>query len=191
MILRATLVVFLLACTWCVMRLPNEIEQTRDVAQKEIVETRLALIKEIQAMRRDVKSELDQTLTLLDQHLTKIDEVRVTEFRDEVALIRSDISNSLDHVNESLDHVNELVDNTNHSVELLTPQALGLVAAAKVTAGETAQTMRTIDREVPAIVGNVKQTTANVTQITKPTRWYVKIGRMIAPVFGGWLLGKL
>ena len=187
MILRATLVVFLLACTWCVMRLPSEIEQARDVAQKEIVETRLALIKEIQAMRRDVKSELDQTITLLDRHLTKIDEVRVTEFRDEVALIRSDISNSLDHVNESLDHVNELVDNTNHAVELLTPQTLGLVAAAKVTAGETAQAMR----EVPAIVGNVKQTTANVTQITKPSRWYVKIGRMIAPVFGGWLLGKL
>jgi hypothetical protein len=104
--------------------------------------------------------------------------------------IRGELGDVRQVVTESLECLNRLLNRTDRAVELLTPQALGLVAAAKITAGETAQAMRAIERETPAIVGNVRQTTANVAQVTKPSRWFVRLVRIVAPLFGGWIIGK-
>jgi hypothetical protein len=43
---------------------------------------------------------------------------------------------------------------------------------------------------MPAIVANVRETSANVTQITKPSRWYLRLARIVAPLLGGWIIGK-
>lgn len=66
----------------------------------------------------------------------------------------------------------------------LHPQLLGLVAATKVTMGETAQTMREVKNAAPEISESVKTTAAAVAReadaITKPQKWWQKI---LGPVY--------
>jgi hypothetical protein len=206
----AGLLIMLAVCVWRVTRtleelpkaldarLAAEADATREAARAEIFTTRAALVEELRALRRDAIAELARAITLADWRLASIEEraerqtaatraeaaAQLEGLRGELAAVREDIS-------DTLNHVNGLLADTDRAVELLTPQALGLVAAAKVTAGETAQAMRAIEREVPIIVGNVRQTTANVAQATKPSRWYVRVARILAPVLGGWVIGKV
>jgi hypothetical protein len=80
------------------------------------------------------------------------------------------------------------IDDADRTVTDLHPQLLGLVAASKVTAGETAQTMRDFRNAVPsfitqgqAITANVNTATtefsgvaANLNRLTKP-KWYDRL----------------
>ena len=77
---------------------------------------------------------------------------------------------------------------TDRTVADLHPQLLGLVAASKVTAGETAQTMRDVRSAVPSFItqgqrisANVDTATAqfsgvatNLNRLTKP-KWYDRL----------------
>ena len=167
-------------------RLATEAEQTRQLAREEFIAIRVSLLE-----------QLREATSMVDRHLTRIADMTQTEVgltRAEALVqleeIRGELGDVRQVVTESLECLNRLLNRTDRAVELLTPQALGLVAAAKVTAGETAQAMRTLEREMPAIVANVRETSANVTQITKPSRWYLRLARIAAPLLGGWLIGK-
>ena len=74
---------------------------------------------------------------------------------------------------------------------LLTPQALGLVAASKVAAGETAQTMRAVRDATPEITQNVARATAHVERLTRPDRPVVRVLKIVAPIAGGAILGAV
>jgi len=167
-------------------RLATEAEQTRQLAREEFIAIRVSLLE-----------QLREATSMVDRHLTRIADMTQTEVgltRAEALVqleeIRGELTDVRQVVTESLECLNRLLNRTDRAVELLTPQALGLVAAAKVTAGETAQAMRTLEREMPAIVANVRETSANVTQITKPSRWYLRLARIVAPLLGGWIIGK-
>jgi len=167
-------------------RLATEAEQTRQLAREEFIAIRVSLLE-----------QLREATSMVDRHLIRIADMTQTEVgltRAEALVqleeIRGELGDVRQVVTESLECLNRLLNRTDRAVELLTPQALGLVAAAKVTAGETAQAMRTLEREMPAIVANVRETSANVTQITKPSRWYLRLARIAAPLLGGWLIGK-
>jgi hypothetical protein len=94
--------------------------------------------------------------------------------------------------------VDAIVADADSTVRDLHPQMLGLVAASKVTAGETAQTMRTVRDAAPKIVASVADVGNSADGIaadvqreadeaTKPKRWWQKIlgpiytvGRLVA-----------
>jgi methyl-accepting chemotaxis protein len=172
-------------------RLAEEAVRTRMAAQEEIAAARTGLLEELVRLRQDVRAELRGAVAVLDRRLESTEE----RTEDEIALTREEAVRQLEALRQdmagSFERVNALLDDTDQAVRTLTPQALGLVAAAKVTAGETAQAMRTLEREMPAIVANVRQTSANVTQITKPSRWYLRLARIVAPALGGWIIGKV
>jgi ABC-type transporter Mla subunit MlaD len=79
--------------------------------------------------------------------------------------------------------------------DALPAQLLGLTAAAKVTLGQTAETMRDIQRATPEIVANIKATTeasteasrntaqvmANFAKATKPLPAWARVVLAVAP----------
>ena len=70
-------------------------------------------------------------------------------------------------------------------------QTTAFLGAARVTAGETSRTMRTIRETAPAIAANIDQTTANVARLTKPDSLGMKALKLIAPISGGALFGAI
>jgi len=121
----------------------------------------------------DALSRYDDTLQVLDQ--------RSLSALLEVDAVRQDLQPTIGNLEKITAH-------TDRAVVDLHPQLLGLVAASKVTAGETAQTMRTFQAAVPgflaqgqAIAGNVTRATvefsgvaANLNRLTKP-KWYDRL----------------
>ena len=101
-----------------------------------------------------------------------------------LALARQDFAGAADGLRA-------LTVSTDRAVVLLTPQALGLVAASKVAAGETAQTMRAVRDAAPEIARNVEKTTANVERITRPDSLAVRVLKAVSPAIGGAILGAL
>ena len=79
--------------------------------------------------------------------------------------------------------------------DALPAQILGLTAAAKVTLGQSAETMRDIQRATPEIVNNIKATTqasteaskntaqvmANFAKATKPLPTWARVALAVAP----------
>ena len=198
---RLALAGFLLVATACVWRTTRRLEQLPTLLDARLAteadRTRQLAREEFVAIRVSLLEQLREATSMVDRHLSRIADMTQTEVgltRAEALVqleeIRGELTAVRQVVTESLECLNRLLNRTDRAVELLTPQALGLVAAAKVTAGETAQAMRTLEREMPAIVANVRETSANVTQITKPSRWYLRLARIVAPLLGGWLIGK-
>jgi len=67
--------------------------------------------------------------------------------------------------------------------DALPAQILGLTAAAKVTLGETAQTMKTVRIAAPEVVDDVRGIATDVRRevdaITKPKHWWQKLGALL------------
>jgi len=80
-------------------------------------------------------------------------------FLGEVTALRTDIG-------ATLEETRQVERATRRAIELLTPQALGLVAAHKVLAGEAASAARRIDAAVPDVLGQVHTVGANVARAT-------------------------
>lgn len=70
-------------------------------------------------------------------------------------------------------------------------QGTAFLGAARVTAGETSRTMRTVRETAPAIAANVDKTTANVERLTRPDSLGMKVIKTIGPLVGGALFGAI
>jgi ABC-type transporter Mla subunit MlaD len=193
-----------LMCAWlagltgltvCAIQLVRTVSATVSVLSGEVAAARDALIGEVRAARQDVllRSER-QAVALRQDMLREAAEIREaadrrvgdTLARADAALetaqgLRGDLKPVLDAAQDTL-------QDADRTVADLHPQVLGLVAASKVTAGETAQTMRSLRDAVPnfiaqgnAIAGNVSVATeefsgvaTNLNKITKP-KWYDRL----------------
>lgn len=163
-----------------------ELRASRQAAVGEIQATRRELMAEVRALRQEVKASrqaLEVEVSKLNASLVSgLEDLErqvsggltslTTGLMEEATILRSDAS--------------QVLKSSNRLVELMTPQILGLTAASKVTAGELAQTARTWRRETPAIAENVRETTANVRQATKLSKWHklLLIGSVAAAVVG-------
>jgi hypothetical protein len=179
----------------CAMALVRAATATVSALPGEVSATRTALVGQIQAARVDVLARSErQVAALRRETLAELGEIRsAADRRVGDALARADTAldtaERLRHdVKPVLDAAQDTLHNADRTVADLHPQLLGLVAASKVTAGETAQTMRSFRDAVPsfitqgqAITANVNTATlefsgvaTNLNRLTKP-KWYDRL----------------
>jgi hypothetical protein len=161
----------------------------------EIAVTRTALVDEVRAARKDVLVRTDRQITALrGDVMTEAGAMRETADQrvgdtlaraDAVLQAASELRSDLKPV---LDAAQGTLHDADRTVADLHPQLLGLVAASKVTAGETAQTMRDFRTAVPSFISQGQRITANVdtatsefsgvasnlNRLTKP-KWYDRL----------------
>lgn len=172
------------AATSAVSALPGEISATRG-----------ELVAEVRSARKDVLVRSERQVAALRQDaLMEAGEIRETaDRRVGDTLARADEAlNSVEGLRRELKPVLDAVQGTLHDADRtvadLHPQLLGLVAASKVTAGETAQTMRDFRSAVPSFIAQGQRISANVdtatlefsgvatnlNRLTKP-KWYDRL----------------
>jgi hypothetical protein len=168
---------------------------TISVLPREVIATRVALIDEIRAARKDVLTRSERQVSALRKDvMTQAGEIRHTADSrvgdtlakvDTVLATAEELRHDLQPV---LAAAQSTLHDTDRTVADLHPQLLGLVAASKVTAGETAETMRDFRFAVPSfiaqgntIAANVNVATSqfssvatNLNRLTKP-KWYDRL----------------
>lgn len=183
------------AATATVAAIPAEMDATRAVLATEVRAARQDVIHQTQAARQDLLARSERQMAALRRDaLAEVDRIRVTAdrrvgdtlARADTALgtaagLRQDLQPVLAEAQSTLRDADKTVADVH-------PQLLGLIAASKVTAGETAQTMRSVRGAVPgflsqgqAIAVNVQTATLrfsgvadNLNRLTKP-KWYDRL----------------
>jgi hypothetical protein len=179
----------------CAMQLVRATAATVSVLPGEMTATREALLGEVRAARKDVLARSERQAVGLRQDLrATAEEIREAADRrvgDTLARADAALETAEDlrgDLKPVLDAAQDTLHDADRTVADLHPQVLGLVAASKVTAGETAQTMRSVRDAVPnfiaqgnTIAGNVSTATvefsgvaSNLNRITKP-KWYDRL----------------
>ena len=155
----------------------REMKLTRAVLDKRLASLEGRVDSQIGSARSDVSREIGLVREMLDTHLGD-----VAASVGQVAGIRSDIKPTVDAVNELAPSIGR--------------NTLGLIAAAKVTAGETAQAARRIDAALPEVIESGKriaqnsdkttEATAkamnNVAELTKPLPRWLRIPIQLSPL---------
>ena len=165
-----------------VAALPGEIQATRAALVSQIQATRSDLTGQVQLAREDLLRRAErQVAGLRGDVMGEVAEIRVAADRR--------VGDSLGRVDTALEAVNALHNDLKPTLDnaaaitaqtkdtsailfrrdALPAQLLGLTAAAKVTLGQTAETMRDIQRATPEIVANIKATTEASTEASKNT----------------------
>ncbi len=138
----------------------------------ELASARADIVREIRASRRQLLQRLDLAGRRADEHAAAALMLLDNRSRELVGAA-ADVAADVDAAAiAALDQYGAMAARTTKLIELLTPQALGLVAAGKVTAGELAQTARTWRRETPEIAANVRETSRNVAAVTRLSKWH-------------------
>ncbi len=179
-VLTCVLLAVLIAAAMYGILFVRAAEKTVAAVPVQIADTRAALIGEIATTRKDLNRQLDATRSDLNgqvaalrmETLAEVAEIRKTADRrigDTLGRVDTALGTA-ERVEADLKPVldggTRLVADADKTVNDLHPQLLGLVAAAKVTAGEGAQTMREIQRATPEILASVKDATAHIDAAT-------------------------
>ena len=172
--------------------LPPAVQAELAGARKDLVSESLAwrttADSRVASIQADTKSQASDAVARADARLAEVTGA-VRGFRDDVRPV--------------LAETQETLAQASGTVAVLRPQALGLIAASKVTAGETAQAMRRIDAALPSalatwqqIGGNSQKTTAatakamaNLAEASRPLpkwlRYPLAITGAMAPTAAG------
>ncbi|HLH32701.1 MAG TPA: hypothetical protein VKY31_15985 [Terriglobia bacterium] len=122
----------------------DEIRQTRNAAVQQIAITRADALEEIEGLHQDGIAISVAGLRMADRQLDSM---------------KNQIAPTLGAVETTLDGIDQMRAE-------LRPQVLGLVAASKVTMGETAQTLRTVRDAAPRFVNSEEKIAGNIERIT-------------------------
>ena len=191
-----------------VKTMPQQIAALRTTAQSEIADTRSVLDRQLTATRTDVvaainrqgsglrtdtKLELDAYRQFAD---VKVSDVlaRLDAALAQAAALHTEVTPVLEHAASITAHADEASAILLRR-DALPAQVLGTLGAAKVTLGETAQTMRTIRDTTPAVAENIKRATdesakasesaaklaAHLAKETKPLPTWARVGLAVAP----------
>lgn len=194
-------ILFVHVATQAVAVVPVIANQTRADALKIVGDTRQDLLVELKSLQWEATRIGDGTLSRLDDLLGSSNErlkqaVDVADKRlgETIEIFSATLKPipglfaGIDDTNrtlrETVASIRPTIDHVNEATAILfrrdalPAQILGLVAASKVTMGETAQTMRAIERATPGILstfGTLEKSAAataeNLNRLTKP-RWY-------------------
>jgi len=178
-----------------------EVAQTRAAALAAISDSRRDMMAEIDSIRTDARELGDGALGRIDaatmtsrrqiSELTAVADKRigetialVSETIRPVPALLAGLNETNRTIRETVASIRPTIDHTNEATAILfrrdalPAQILGLVGASKVTMGETAQTMRDIQRATPQMLltfGTFERSAAataeNLNRLTKP-RWY-------------------
>jgi len=191
------------APAWTQAQIQREADKTRTATRQAIAENMRPVLGEVKAWRKDTNRQLDDLRSMVDTHATDLAvraDKQLTRTNDTVAALRNDIQPSLTHVEAITQHADE-ASAILFRRDALPAQMLGLTAAAKVTLGEAAQTMRTVRdttaAEGPATAKAIREATQQVsgiaadihtftTDAVAPVPWYKKVGRLL---YSGAILG--
>lgn len=211
--------VFLVALAVCAIVVSRDVIQVVMDMRSELHAANMRVFAELDAARVDANAQLDVTrqgaLALADKQLTglrtdakaELDAYRATaDMRLSETLQRADAAlqciETLEKNTEPiLAHANAITAHTDDATSVLfrrdalPAQLLGVTAAAKVTLGQTAKTMREIEAATPEIAANVQAATessakasedtaklmANLTAATKPLPKWLRIMLGVAP----------
>ena len=168
--------------TKVVAALPDEIQATRTALVSEIQATRGDLTGQVQSAREDLLGRAErQAAGLRGDVMGEVAEIRVAADR-RVGDTLGSVDRTLEAVNALHNDLKPTLDNAADITaqakdasailfrrDALPAQLLGLTAAAKVALGQSAETMRDIQRATPEIVGNIKATTEASTEASKNT----------------------
>jgi predicted phage tail protein len=179
----------------CAIELVRTTTATVSALPGQVMETRRELLDAVRAARTDVLARSERQVAALRKDvMAEADEIRETaDRRVGDTLARADAAlESAAGLRRDLQPVLSTAQATLHDADRtvadLHPQLLGLVAASKVTAGETAQTMRDFRNAVPNFLAQGQRITANVNtatsefsgvatnlnRLTKP-KWYDRL----------------
>jgi uncharacterized protein YoxC len=144
----------------------NLIKAQFGVAQREGAQTPALADRHARQAEQDLRLRLDAMIARVDAATQKADartgealsvvrefrttaDARLASIQDQVERTTNGIRSDVRPV---LENAANIEAHTDKAVVDLHPQVLGLVAAAKVTAGQTAQTMREVERATPALL---------------------------------------
>ncbi len=201
----ATLCALLGFATYGVWIITGVAEQLPERMEAAVLETRGALLGEVADTRVEVLKHFDRLERRADSRLGKIEADATNELAATRELVATRLDASLARVDTALGEIHglhgeltpsllllsniaknteQITAHTNEATTILfarnalPAQLLGVLGATKVTMGQTAETMRDIQRAMPAtlltwqrIGANVDQTSANIARISKP-HWY-------------------
>ncbi len=129
------------------MDLTNEVQMTRedvlDRTERQVAALRVDVMGQVAQIRTTADRRVGDSLGRVDTALGEIEE------------IRGDLEPVLANAAALAEHADKMVVD-------LHPQMLGLVAASKVTMGQTAETMRDIQRATPGFIATWQQIGAHV-----------------------------
>lgn len=218
--LLITATAFVCIATEVVSRLPQEINgailETRAQVLGQLADLEHDTLKHLTALeakadgrlgsiQADVTQQLARTVDTANAQLTGT-LGRVDAALAEVHQLRSDVGPILAHATNITAHADEATTILFRR-DALPAQILGVLGATKVTMGETAQTMRDIQRAAPQMIGGVDRIVANsdrtsaasaklmsnLAEASKPLprwlRWPLAITGAVAPSVGGVLAG--
>lgn len=167
----------LLSFSWLLLTVRVVVEQTPAIVQSTVH-------TEMQALRADLRAEIAETRKTLDRQLTTVrksteEQVGVTRSevlaRVDTALLSADaqltaVNTSIAHVAKLRDDIQPAIQEVNALSGPISRNTLGLIAAAKVTAGETASTMRHVRLATPEIIASAKRIADNSDKTTELTK---------------------
>jgi hypothetical protein len=183
-------ILLLRAATATVAAVPGEIATTRGalagqlsrvldgdpetVNPEDRLSLRAVVLKRVDGIRKDLLDPDTGQMAVFQENLdNQITGLRADLFdpeKGQVSALRKDtlarVDAALADLKPVLKNTAVLVADTDKTVNDLRPQLLGLVAASKVTAGESATTMREIQRATPEILASVKDATAHIDAAT-------------------------
>jgi hypothetical protein len=172
---------------WCERQIAREGDRTREAALAAVADTAERLNSEIAAARRDVLASANAQINATRRDL--LAEVQATLARaDRAVAVWEQLR---EEVRPLVADADQTLLAAHASIVQIRPEALGLVAAAKVTAGETAQTMRTVRDAAPSLAQSVESVSTSAAGIagdvkraadaaTRPKRWWEKV---LGPVY--------
>jgi len=177
-----SVVLLIRTVTGVVAAVPSQIQATRAALVAEIQATRSDLTSQVESTRKDMLGRTErQVAALRGDVMGEVAEIRKVADRRlgdtlgrvdaalvQVDALRADLKPTLENAASITAHANE-ASAILFRRDALPAQLLGLTAAAKVTLGQTAETMRDIQRATPEIVNNIKATTEASTEASKNT----------------------
>ncbi len=138
----------------------RESQKTRDLIERQAADIRKEVLAEIRrqgdAIRVDAKSVVSTAVERTDRRVGE------TLARADRAL--ATVENLRADLRPVLADADELLQQTSGTVAVLRPQTLGLIAATKRAAGETAQAARRVDAALPAALLTWDQIGQNVAR---------------------------
>lgn len=165
--------------------------ETRKLVDKHATKIEQVAVQQVKDTRKSLEKMVEERGDAIDNQLTTFNKHvgTVSDATEKLAGIRDDVKPVVDHTAKTVEFTSRIAEGFARK-DALSSNVLGAVAAFKRANGEFAKTSIEVSKAAPSIVKNFDKTTANVERITRPSKWYIQVGRAVVPAALGYFLGK-